>query len=305
MTLRSYNKIHSNGFKTIESRASTTELILLSKQVMVVHACTDTSFHGNPTGVLWCYSPPDSAVMSALAQHMSLPVIVTLEESLPVLVTLDENNTSKTFLIRWFTKTAELDLCGYGLMAASYMLFDRRGGLNNQLWFRSRCGMLLASRESGQIVLDLPQFDSSSVDDVTASLVENVLNLDLLEVRRSTDDLIAVARSENYVTGFVPDFTEIEKLECRGIILTAQTSSKSLNTGYDFVLRFFAPRIAIFESQVCISAHCKLYSYWTAICQSQVLYAWQASTNGGRMKIEGQNGRVLITGRACKTIPGK
>lgn len=294
--------MHCNGFKTIESQACTTKLSFLARQVMVVHACADACFHGNPAGILWCHSSPDPAVMTALARHMSLSVIVTLEESLSVIATL-KHDTSETFLIRWFTNNAELDLCGYGLMAASYMLFDQRGGLNNQLWFRSRCGMLLASRDSGQIVLDLPQFDCSLVDDVTASLVENVLNLDLLEVRRSTDDLIAVVRSEHCVTEYVPDFAKLAKLECRGVILTAQISPESPNAEYDFVLRFFAPRIAVFESQVCLSAHCKLHSYWTAIRQSQVLYAWQASTNGGRMKIEGQNGRVLITGSACKAIP--
>jgi len=298
--------MHRNGFKTIESRAYTTELSLLARQVIVVHACADACFHGNPAGVLWCYSSPDPAVMTALAKYMSLPIIVTLEVSLPVIVTLEhEHNTSETFLIRWFTMNAELDLCGYGLMAASYTLFDEGGGLDNRLWFRSRCGMLMASRDNGHITLDLPQFDSSQVDDVTASLVENALNLDLLEVRCSNDDLIAVARSENYVTEYMPDFAELIKLECRGIILTAQISPESSNAQYDIVFRFFAPRIAVFESQVCISTHCKLHPYWAAIRQSQVLNAWQASTNGGRMNIVGQNGRVLITGSVCKAITGK
>lgn len=49
----------------------------------------------------------------------------------------------------------------------------------------------------------------------------------------------------------------MKKIECRGVIITAKGKKK-----YDFVSRFFGPRVGIDEDPVTGSAHCKLAHYW-------------------------------------------
>lgn len=84
----------------------------------------------------------------------------------------------------------------------------------------------------------------------------------------------------------------------RGVIVTARS------TEYDFVSRFFAPEVGIFEDPVNGSAHCCLGVYWKKKLGKSKFYVYQASKRGGILKVEVKNERVLISGKAVTVVEG-
>ena len=76
------------------------------------------------------------------------------------------------------------------------------------------------------------------------------------------------------------------------------------NDQYDFVSRFFAPRVGVTENPVTGSAHCKLAPYWAQRLGKNTMTAYQASQRGGTVKVRFENNRVFLTGEAVTVIQG-
>ena len=95
-----------------------------------------------------------------------------------------------------------------------------------------------------------------------------------------------------------PDFTKLLKVPMRGVIVTAKS------VDYDFVSRFFAPEVGIFEDPVTGSAHCCLGPYWSKKLGKDKLIAYQASERGGVLKVQVNGDRVLISGKAVTVMEG-
>jgi predicted PhzF superfamily epimerase YddE/YHI9 len=73
---------------------------------------------------------------------------------------------------------------------------------------------------------------------------------------------------------------------------------------YDFVSRFFAPRVGVTEDPVTGSAHTVLAPYWAAKLGRTALVGFQASRRGGRIGVEVVGDRVALSGRAVLVIDG-
>jgi hypothetical protein len=58
-------------------------------------------------------------------------------------------------------------------------------------------------------------------------------------------------------------------------------TSRSSSADYDFVSRFFAPRVGINEDPATGSAHCTLAPFWGERLEKSELVAYQASPRGG------------------------
>ncbi len=71
---------------------------------------------------------------------------------------------------------------------------------------------------------------------------------------RSRFDYLLEVASKTALRALEPDFTSLERVEARGIIVTSRAPSGP----YDFVSRFFAPRAGIREDPATGSAHCAL-----------------------------------------------
>ena len=108
----------------------------------------------------------------------------------------------------------------------------------------------------------------------------------------SVEDIMFVLESEKTVGELQPDFSALERLECRGIIVTSRGSQS------DFVSRFFAPRFGIPEDPVTGSAHCVLVPYWSSELNKKHLHAFQISKRGGELFCTLAGDRVKISGRA-------
>ncbi len=104
--------------------------------------------------------------------------------------------------------------------------------------------------------------------------------------------------SEDIIRNIAPDFTKLMKVPLRGVIVTAKSKE------YDFVSRFFAPEVGIFEDPVTGSAHCCLGPYWKKKLGKDSFIAYQASARGGMLKVRVVGDRVLISGKAVTVMEG-
>lgn len=249
-----------------------------------VDAFTDKIFSGNPAAVC----PLEKWIPAAAMQSIAM-----------------ENNLSETaffvrkgsvFKIRWFTPAIEVDLCGHATLASAHVIFKHLGHAQPQITFLSKSGELKASLKKDLIYLDFPAYDPIPVGSPPAALLKG-LGKKPKEVLKGRDYL-AVFKTEADILALQPDFAELNKLDCLGIIATAK-GDKS-----DFVSRFFAPRAGILEDPVTGSAHTLLIPFWAKRFHKKKLHAFQLSKRRGEMFCELQGKRVLIGGHARTFLKG-
>ena len=87
-----------------------------------------------------------------------------------------------------------------------------------------------------------------------------------------------------------------------GAIVTARADE---GAEYDFVSRFFAPRVGVNEDPVTGSAHCVLAPYWAAKLGRDELVGYQASRRGGTVRVRSAGDRVHLGGRAVTVLRGE
>ena len=216
-----------------------------------------------------------------------------------------ENNLSETaffvkeknkYNIRWFTPTLEIDLCGHATLASAYVIFDILGIESRKIIFHSKSGEIKVRKRQKLIELDFPvsKIHRSHVkQEITDALGKNPV-----EVWKSEDYLV-IYENESDILSLSPNFNALLKLDCRGVIVTAEGQKA------DFVSRFFAPKCGINEDPVTGSAHCSLIPYWSGRLKKSILFAEQLSKRGGKLQCEISGERILIAGKAVKYLEGK
>lgn len=98
-----------------------------------------------------------------------------------------------------------------------------------------------------------------------------------------------------------PDFTLLMTLPVRGVIVTSPSSAPE----YDFVSRFFAPRVGVNEDPVTGSAHCCLGPFWANRLHKNEFVAYQASPRGGVLRVRVMGARVILGGQAVTVLRGE
>ena len=107
--------------------------------------------------------------------------------------------------------------------------------------------------------------------------------------------------SEEAVRALTPDFHALRALLGRGIMVTALSSRGE----DDFVSRYFAPWVGVDEDPVTGSNHCALVPFWAERLGKRQLRARQVSARGGDLRLELQEERVLMAGRALTLWQGE
>ena len=253
-----------------------------------VDAFTNKPFAGNPAAVCMLVEHRDDVWMQNVAREMNLPETAFLQKR------------AKEFDLRWFTPTVEIDLCGHATLASAHVLWEN-GILNEneQARFHTRSGVLIAERKDEWIELDFPTLPDNKV--AMPKRLVKVLGARPSYVGKNRMDYIAEVGSEKIVRKMKPDFSQLADLPCRGLIVTAPATSKP----YDFVSRFFAPRVGINEDPVTGSAHCCLGPYWQRRLGKNEFLAQQVSTRGGIIRVRVSNRRVYIGGEAVTVLRGE
>ena len=243
-----------------------------------IDAFAGTPFEGNPAAVC--------PLQNWLADH----VLQSIAE---------ENNVSETafyvggdgqYDLRWFTPTKEVELCGHATLAAAHVIFATSGSGLSRVAFQSHSGPLNVFREGDFLTLDFPVQDGIPCE-VPDGLAE-ALGATPRECYRALD-YMTVFDNEQVIKDMAPDFHLLQKLDLRGVIVTAPGETS------DFVSRFFAPNYGIDEDPVTGSAHCTLAPYWTERLGKATLTARQLSRRTGTLRCRMERDRVFISGRTA------
>lgn len=217
-----------------------------------------------------------------------------------------ENNLSETaffvpngdhYDIRWFTPTFEIELCGHATLASAYVIFDILQSENELVRFRSHMsGELTVEKQGEMFVLDFPSRPPTPTEALPGLI--GSIGKEPREVLRGRDFFL-VYDSESEVRSIEPNFTELLKVPTHGVIVTAPGDD------CDFVSRFFAPEVGVFEDPVTGSAHCNLIPFWAERLGKTEMYARQVSYRGGDLFCELRGDRVKIGGHAALYMKGE
>jgi predicted PhzF superfamily epimerase YddE/YHI9 len=262
--------------------------------VVQVDAFTAQPFAGNPAAVCVLSGPADPGWMQAVACEMNLSETAFAHP----------RGGDGGYQLRWFTPAVEVDLCGHATLAAAHVLWDE-GFLKktDPARFHTRSGLLTAVRQSDWIELDFPSEPSAS-EPAPSALLE-ALKAPVRFAGRNRFDWLVELESEEVVRRLAPDITRLAAVPARGIIVTSRAASRAPGCAYDFVSRFFAPRLGVPEDPVCGSAHCCLAPYWSERLGKSALVGYQASPRGGYVRVRPDGDRVFLGGQAVTVLRGE
>ncbi len=250
-----------------------------------VDAFTKEVFKGNPAAVC----PLEKWLDAELMQKIAL-----------------ENNLSETaffvksgdvYEIRWFTPTFEIDLCGHATLASAYVIFEALKLEAETIKFHShKSGELSVEKNGDVLTLDFPSRPVSPAD-TPKGLVE-AIGKTPKEIFKSRDYFL-VYENEQEILAINPNFSKLLEIDTLGVIVTAKGDSA------DFVSRFFAPEVGVFEDSVTGSSHCNLIPFWAERLGKNELFAKQISARGGELFCELKGNRVKIGGNAVLYLKGE
>jgi len=252
----------------------------MKQKIYQVDAFTSAVFKGNPAGVC----PLEEWLSDALMQNIAM-----------------ENNLAETafyikkgnlYEIRWFTPSAEVDLCGHATLAAAFVLFNCEAHEGDIVRFYSpRSGELTVSKAEQYLTLNFP-VDVYEHIELTDDLIAGFDQRPNLAFKGKTDYLL-IFENESDIRTIKYDLNAISKLKGRGVIISAKGND------VDFVSRFFAPQSGIDEDPVTGSAHTTLTPYWAGVLNKQELTAMQLSERTGYLRCRNLGSRIEISGE-CK-----
>nr|AIA17760.1 Phenazine biosynthesis-like protein [uncultured bacterium] len=256
----------------------------MSLEIYQVDAFTSKPFAGNPAAV------------------------VPLSRWLPTETMLDiaaENNLAETaffvgkngeYELRWFTPTVEMDLCGHATLASAHVLFELLGETADVLKFQTKSGVLEVEKDAGRLVLDFPSRPATATE-FPDGLIK-AIGKEPKEILKSRDYLM-VYESDEDIREIEPNFAALLEIPAHAVIVTSK------GTDCDFVSRFFAPEVGVFEDPATGSAHCTLIPYWAEKLGKTELFARQLSSRGGELFCELRGDRVKIGGSAVLYLKGE
>jgi len=256
--------------------------------IFQVDAFSEKPFSGNPAAVCLLEEEKDDKWLRNMAAEMNLSETAYLWK------------LKNGYRLRWFTPTKEVDLCGHATLASAHILWEA-GYLNKEglAEFSTLSGILKAERKGDWIELDFP-VELEEPAQIPPELSQALKASSEYYGKNRMDGLV-LFKSEEEVLNLRPDFEALRKIEVRGIIVTAPSSSKD----YDFVSRFFAPRFGIEEDPVTGSAHCCLGPFWGKRLNKKELIARQLSTRGGVVRMILNENRVVLSGKAVTVFNGE
>lgn len=248
--------------------------------MLQIDAFTAVPFAGNPAGVCFLDHQRPDAWMQSVAAEMNLSETAFL---------LPEGDG---YRLRWFTPAAEVRLCGHATLASAHALWETaRLPQDATARFYTLSGLLTARRNAGWIELDFPARPPQPVQ--VPGLAE-ALGASPLGIYQDVDDYLVELATEVEVRSLTPQIHILKELPVRGIIVTARSTTPD----FDFISRFFAPRVGVNEDPVTGSAHCCLTPFWAARLGKTALTAYQASARGGVINVRQEGERVILAGQA-------
>jgi PhzF family phenazine biosynthesis protein len=260
-----------------------------------VDAFASKPLEGNPAAIVPLESWLDAGLMQAIAA---------------------ENNVSETaffvptapgaFDLRWFTPTAEIDLCGHATLASAHVVFHSLAPGLELVRFQTRSGELTVTRAAdGKGRMSLPADPATAYDGPSdaAARIGAALGVIPPHTLLRGQKFMAVWDDPGIIRGMQGPGAIAPVLEALGLwslIVTAPGDGS-----YDFVSRFFSVGYGIAEDPVTGSAHCTLTPYWAARLDKKTLKARQVSPRGGDLLCTDDGARTIIQGECALFLTGE
>ncbi|MEB3306982.1 MAG: PhzF family phenazine biosynthesis protein [Cyanobacteriota bacterium] len=270
----------------------------ISSPAVLIEAFSSGAGTGNGASVVLLDRPLGSRTLQTLA--------ASLRQS----ETAFALHWEKTWLLRWFSPTCEVDLCGHATLATVV-------GLGHWGRLAPGSGVAFLTR-SGQLEGSLDQHRPLHADVLlpSAGLNRGRIAPELQQriERRSGQPVIGYWNSPlGYHVAQLPSGADLEGMtglaeelrgpERQGLVVMAgvdpsRADGPVLNgTRADYQLRFFAPGLGIPEDPVTGSAHALVAPYWLEQTGKQEVVGWQPSTRPGGMRCRRScSGRIQLHG---------
>ena len=255
-------------------------------KIFQVDAFANALFTGNPAAVcpLDRWLPDDDMQKIAFENNLAETVFFALNEN--------------PMQIRWFTPLTEVSLCGHATLAAAHVLHKHLGYRQNPVRFQSLSGPIgVIIEDDGRYTLDFPTDSLAAVD--LHDPVKTSVDQPVSEIWRGKSDYLLRLQDEESVRLAKPDFNAMLRVDCRGIIITAQGEND------DYVSRCFYPRAGVNEDSATGSSHTSLVVYWSEQLNKARFSAKQLSPRGGFFETELSNQRAMITGSVFDFMAGE
>jgi PhzF family phenazine biosynthesis protein len=270
----------------------------LRTEVYLIDAFTSQGLRGNTAVVCLLEQHRDDAWLLGVTQEFKSETAF-LERQ------IGTQGKQQDYRLRFFTVTGEDVFCGHGTLSTAHVLFEQGYALKDHpIAFQTASGRFIASKEQDRIRLDLPAqpVEEMSVSDTLCEAI----GIEPVFAGKNQLDFFLEVSTEKALRQLKPHLELIEKLPCRGLIVTAKAD---LSHQYDFVSRFFAPGQGIPEDNATGSAHCALGPYWTPRLGKTRLVGCQASPRGALIEVvcdqAEANGRVTLVGSATTVMKGQ
>jgi PhzF family phenazine biosynthesis protein len=271
----------------------------------LVDAFASSHFGGNPAGVCVVDAFPDACVMQNVAFELNWSETAFVKP-------LEKNN----YHIRWFSPEDEAPICGHATLAAAHFLLENNFVIGSSVVFQSAAGPLTVIEQVYEqekwLVMDFPAVPVCvcESDDEVAS-VKKVFPEDvqpkIKQVLKDSIIYVVVVENEADVLHCAPNLEQLKTLNCRAISVTAAATPGGASCGYDFVSRYFAPKVGIPEDPVCGSSHCRLTPFWAGVLNKDTMVARQLSRRRGVLQVsyDAKANRVSIAGQAKTVLTGR
>ncbi|KAF7212611.1 phenazine biosynthesis-like protein domain containing [Nothobranchius furzeri] len=280
-------------------------------QVFTMDSFTNLPFKGNPAAVCPLAHELNDDLYQKIAAEMNLSETAFVTPINPS----DTFTSGSRFLLRWFTPTVEVNLCGHATLATAAVLFQYKKNINPTLVFETRSGDLAVSKKKDGYLMDFPLNPPTTQDpkEFKDFIRVTVGNLPVQGVFLNTNMRKLMIRLSDscdraMLTGLNVDPTTLLAIEnegkVKGIIVTVKGSADH-QPGYDFYSRNFSPWFGIPEDPVTGSTHTILGSYWSKELGKTKMLAYQCSSRGGELELEVRDdGRINIGGEVVTVLQG-
>ncbi|QOR68210.1 PhzF family phenazine biosynthesis protein [Cytobacillus suaedae] len=252
-------------------------------KVYFINAFTVEEFKGNPAAIILVDKEVEEGWMRQMAKQLNQPITTFVMKQ------------EEVFQLRWFTPKSEVGLCGHGTLGAAHIIWSEGlWDIARPIGFETLSGRLVAERLNKSIKLTFPLIESSDIEIIAE--MESILGEPILSMAWAKDRYIVELESEEKVRKVIPNLNLLKELDAAGVVVTTSNS-----TNYDFVSRYFAPKIGVDEDSVTGSAHCALASYWKKRLLKSEFKAYQASERGGELVVRVVENTVELSG-TCRTV---
>jgi PhzF family phenazine biosynthesis protein len=260
--------------------------------LFIVDVFAEQKFAGNPAGVCPLQKWLPDATMQSIAAENNQPETAFFVR--------DETGEAD-YLLRWFTPTQEMELCGHATLASGYVLLKELVHSSDTIRFRTlQAGILTVEHRGDALWLALPSRMPKPLEDVPNALLKGLSVLPD-DIQLVGNKYFAIYEDAKTISELAPDMRELRKLTEMGVVVTAP----GRHANEDFVSRFFAPGMGVDEDPATGSAHCLLVPYWAARLGKTQFDATQLSARGARFTCALDGERVWMSGKVQPYLKGE